>query len=44
MSFRETIRERLAKAPLFDAAGRAADLERAYLRLRDTVAAEVGSA
>lgn len=44
MSFRETVRERLANAPIFDAAGRAADLERAYLTLRETVSAEVGSA
>jgi predicted O-linked N-acetylglucosamine transferase (SPINDLY family) len=36
-AFRSSIRDRLAKAPVFNAAGRAADLERAYLNLHKTV-------
>lgn len=43
-AFRQAVGDRLAKAPIFDAAGRAADLERAYLELHETVAAAVGSA
>lgn len=36
-AFRETIRARLASAAVFDTAGRAADLERAYLNLHKMV-------
>jgi len=39
-AFRASAREHLAKSPLFDAAGRAADLERTYLELHRAVAAE----
>lgn len=43
-AFRPIIRDRLAKAPIFDVAGRAADLDRAYLKLHETVAAAARSA
>jgi len=36
-AFRSSIRDGLAKAPVFNAAGRAADLEKAYLNLHKTV-------
>jgi len=43
-AFRPIIRDHLDKAPIFDVGGRAADLERAYLKLHSKVAAAVGSA
>jgi len=39
-AFRDGIRDRLLKAPIFDAAGRAADLEEAYLDLWKAVCPE----
>jgi len=36
-AFRQTVRARLASSPVFDTAGRAADLERAYLTLHKMV-------